>query len=225
MIDDQTRHETPGEGAEEGVAGRLPIGIRLLVFVGFAALLVAIFAFVRSEPEAPPAASGYVVPDGLSPPEVGRPAPDFMVPVMSGGTFTLSDHLAADGRPVFLNFWGSWCFPCTREMPDIEEVSARNPDVLFIGVAIREQQAPARDFATGLGITYEIGFDENGAVEAAWDIWPMPETYLIGSDGIIKERIFGPRDAESLDQLILQIQHPQVPQGSGDIPIRRTEDR
>jgi thiol-disulfide isomerase/thioredoxin len=202
MTEVQSPTEPQADRSTEASPSRLPIGIRLLGIVGFAALLVAIFAFVRSEPEAPRADGSAAIPAGFDPPAVGVAAPDFSVSTMSGGTFTLSEHFLNDGRPVFLNFWGSWCFPCTKEMPDIQNVAVRHPDVFFIGVAIREQETPAREFATELGVTYEIGFDENGLVEAIWDIWPMPETYLIGTDGIIKERTFGPRDAVDFDDLI-----------------------
>ena len=204
MTEAQSPAQTDAEADDPAGVGRLPIGIRLLGMIGFAALLVAVFALVRSEPESLPVGTGSVSPPGINPPSVGVAAPDFSVATMSGGRFTLSDHLATDGRPVFLNFWGSWCFPCTREMPHIEEAAVRNPGVMFIGVAIREPEAPAREFAEKLGVTYEIGFDDDGVVEELWDIWPMPETYLIGSGGIIRERIFVPMQAGDADRLVAE---------------------
>ncbi|MDK1097639.1 MAG: TlpA disulfide reductase family protein, partial [Actinomycetota bacterium] len=47
-------------------------------------------------------------------------APMFTVPTADGGEFSLAEHLANDGRPIFLNLWAWWCYPCREEMPDID---------------------------------------------------------------------------------------------------------
>ena len=202
MTDEKAPLEAADPPGDAGARVPIPIGIRILGMIAFTLVLIAIFAFVRSRPEADDRDALGAPVGSFDPPEIGVVAPDFSVPTMSGGTFTLSEHLISDGRPVLLNFWGSWCFPCTREMPDIEEASLRHPEIFFIGVAIREPEAPARNFAEGIGITYEIGFDVNGRVESSWDIWPMPETYLIAPDGKITGRVFGPLNAESFDSLL-----------------------
>ena len=59
---------------------------------------------------------------------VKEPAPIFSVETQEG-EFSLSEHIATDGRPVFLNLWASWCFPCREEMPAIDRAAAAHPEV------------------------------------------------------------------------------------------------
>ena len=75
--------------------------------------------------------------DGGAVAEIGRPAPDFTVTLINGGTFTLSEHLKTDDRPIVLNLWASWCIPCRTETPDISAFAEANPDVKVIGVSTR----------------------------------------------------------------------------------------
>ncbi len=125
-------------------------------------------------------------------------APDFTVPTASGGTFSLSEHLAQDGRPVFLNLWASWCFPCREEMPDIEASSLEFTDIVFIGVAVQDSRADADAFRKEIGVTYEIGFDEDDSVDIAYSPLGLPASYIISSDGVILERIFGKMTEQDL---------------------------
>ncbi len=124
-------------------------------------------------------------------PSAAAMAPDFTVPTRDGGTFTLSEHLANDGRPVFLNLWASWCPPCRAEMPAIQQASIDHPDVLFIGVSVQDDRVAAQAFADEIGITYTIGYDDDNVVDAGYAPLGLPATYLISADGEIVERLFG----------------------------------
>lgn len=121
----------------------------------------------------------------------GEEAADFSVMTLDGAGFTLSEHLEDDGRPVFLNMWASWCPPCKAEMPDINAASEAHEEVKFVGVSINDDSAAAADFAVETGIRYTIGFDEDGAVSAAYQVRGLPASYIISSDGVILERVFG----------------------------------
>jgi thiol-disulfide isomerase/thioredoxin len=141
-------------------------------------------------------------------PEVGAIAPDFVVPTLDGGEFSLAGHLEADGRPVFLNLWASWCFPCREEMPAIDAAAERHPEVHFIGVVVDDDEAPAREFVGERNIGYEIGVDDDRVVKDAYRVWAMPSTYLIAGDGTIVQQIFGPMDLEELEELISHLAAP-----------------
>ncbi len=118
-------------------------------------------------------------------------APAFVVPTGNGGTFSLDEHLANDGRPVFLNLWASWCFPCREEMPAIDRAAKVHTDVAFIGISIQDNRSDAEDFVEEIQVTYLIGFDDDDAVDSDYQPFGLPAAYIISSEGVILERIFG----------------------------------
>ena len=119
-------------------------------------------------------------------------APDFVVPTRDGGTFSLDEHLATDGRPVFLNLWASWCFPCREEMPAIDAASKVHTDVAFIGVDVQDpSRSKADEFLDQIQISYLIGFDVDDTVDGDYRPLGLPASYIISSEGVILERIFG----------------------------------
>ncbi len=128
-----------------------------------------------------------------------EPAPDFSVRTFDGGDFTLSHHLADDGRPVILNLWASWCFPCREEMPLFDAFAADHPEVLVVGVAVRDDPVAAERFATEVGVDYVLGLDDKDEVETAYRALGLPATFWIGSDGTMVKREFGPVTLESLE--------------------------
>ncbi len=104
-------------------------------------------------------------------------------------------------KVVFLNFWGTWCGPCRRELPDIIEMNKElsGKDFIAIGIAL-EHDAPAvalkkvADFGTEKGIEY-INFLGNKEIVAAYGGIPaVPTTYIIDKKGKIIEKIVGGRD-------------------------------
>lgn len=125
-------------------------------------------------------------------------APDFTVELLGGGSFTLSDHLADDGRPLILNLWASWCAPCRAEMPDISAYAIANPHISVVGVAVEDVREKATEFADEVQVSYPLGFDEGDFR----DLYPsigLPATYFINPDGTIAAVINGIVTEESLD--------------------------
>jgi len=174
---------------------------------GFGTLLMVVALLGAACSDADQAASD--VPDladvagaDASVPE-GEMAADFTVMTLDGTGFTLSEHLQDDGRPVFLNMWASWCPPCKAEMPDINSASQSHDDVKFVGVAVNDDPAAAAEFATSTGIHYTIGFDD-GAVSQDYNVRGLPATFIISSDGVILEQIFGAVSAADIDEKLEQ---------------------
>jgi len=131
-------------------------------------------------------------------------APQFTVPTYSGGEFSLSEHLAQDGRPVFLNLWASWCFPCREEMPDIDAASKRFPEIMFIGVAIQDARSDSEQFLDEVQVSYTIGFDVDDSVDRAYTPIGLPASYIISPDGVVLERIFGKLTEEQLAEKLAE---------------------
>ena len=114
--------------------------------------------------------------DSDSSPEVarvGERAPDFTVALLDGGTFTLSEQLEADDRPIVLNLWASWCGPCRASLPDLDEVYKKykdNEKVQFLAVSVDVPQVPNADLSKmfeQLGVSVPIVRDKENTAGAA----------------------------------------------------------
>jgi thiol-disulfide isomerase/thioredoxin len=201
MTDTESIDTRSEGGIAEGAA--VPPPTRLLRIVALAALIVAVYAAVQigivgGDSESDGAGETRLL-------DIGSVAPDFTVRTLDGGEFSLSRHVAEDGRPVFLNMWAEWCFPCRAEMPAIDAVAAAHPEVHFIGVVVDDDEADARRFVDEYGIRYQIGLDDDRVVKNAYDIWAMPSTYLLDGDGVIVDRVFGPMQERQLEEMIAEL--------------------
>ena len=107
----------------------------------------------------------------------GRPAIDFVVVNMDGKKGKLSDY---KGKPMYVDFWATWCGPCMGEMPYFNEFSSKYPNVQFIGISVDESEKAWKNF---------IGRGSHGAVnelncqdsrtKSGWDITGIPRFLLI----------------------------------------------
>ena len=144
------------------------------------------------------------IPDlgGLLPPITGEVAPDFTIELLDGTTFSLSGHLATDGRPVLLNLWASWCNPCREEMPTLDAASRARPDVYFLGIAIEDDPVAAEAFAAEVAVSYSLGIDESDRVGRLYPSPGLPTTFLISSDGVIVRTVYGRLDEADITEMM-----------------------
>lgn len=138
---------------------------------------------------------------GAKPPavaKIGQIAPDFTVETLHGDQFTLSEQ---KGKTVVLNLWASWCPPCRTEMPDISAFAAAHPDIVVIGVAVRDTEEAAREFADQVEPSYPLAMGARD-FENAYPNLGLPATYVIDEDGRVSEVHNGIVDAQTLSDLI-----------------------
>ncbi|WP_147060416.1 thiol-disulfide oxidoreductase ResA [Sporosarcina luteola] len=119
---------------------------------------------------------------------VGDKAPDFELVDSKGNKHRLSDYA---GEGVFLNFWGTWCPPCKREMPYIEDQykSFADKGVHVLSVNIGESNLKVDTFSQQYGLTFPIVIDKTKDVRDLYNIVPLPTTFLIDKDGKITKII------------------------------------
>jgi len=138
-------------------------------------------------------------------PEVNSPAPDFTVRLFDGGSFRLSDHR---GKPVLINFYASWCLPCGGEVEGVDKVYREfgKGSAGFVGVAIQDTEAKARQFVEKHKLTYPAGIDDTGAIRNAYGIYGMPVSFFIDRNGVIARIYAGGMSEEivrhELDRLL-----------------------
>jgi len=133
---------------------------------------------------------------------VGKVAPDFNLPDLSDRNVRLSDYR---GKVVFLNFWATWCKPCREEMPSMEVLykNFERDGLVVLAVSI-DRVTTKKDippFVKGLGLTFPVLVDSWGQTDKRYKLMGVPETYIIDQQGVLREKIIGPRDWTLLDNL------------------------
>jgi thiol-disulfide isomerase/thioredoxin len=92
------------------------------------------------------------------------------------------------GKPVVLNFFGSWCPPCVRELPALEAMAQRyRGRVQFVGVTFNDSRDAARGLLDRSGVSYPAAFDAKSDLAYDYGIQGMPTTLFIGPDGNLLE--------------------------------------
>lgn len=138
----------------------------------------------------------------------GRVAPEFHVTSLAGGEASLSDY---EGKVVLLNVWATWCAPCLQEMPSMQRLYEAFPEedfeILAISVDARLGEVdvggrPGGDlaaFAKELGLTFPILHDPSGAIQRIYQTTGVPESFLIGRDGVIVKKVSGPTEWDATE--------------------------
>ncbi|AZU63195.1 thiol-disulfide oxidoreductase ResA [Neobacillus mesonae] len=121
---------------------------------------------------------------------VGSLAPDFVLTDMQGNKHKLSDY---KGQGVFLNFWGTWCPPCKKEMPYINNQYHQFKDkgVQVLSVNIQESELAVNQFADRYKLDFPIVIDTDKEVMTTYGIDNLPATFLIDKDGKVVKSTTG----------------------------------
>jgi cytochrome c biogenesis protein CcmG, thiol:disulfide interchange protein DsbE len=170
---------------------RLPQLLAVAVVLGLLGLLVWDVAHLHGGKIAKEVDAGKIV-----------PAPTFTRPrVDTAGALSLA---ALRGKVVVLNFWQSYCAPCTKEASTLAKASQRwaGKGVVFVGVDEQDLRGPARAFIKRFAITYPIVSDD-GPLVGHYGVTGYPETFFVDRRGrVVPPHIVGPATIAGLDEAI-----------------------
>lgn len=132
-------------------------------------------------------------------------APAWSLPSLRESTKQISlAHF--EGKPLVLNFWASWCTPCRKEMPAMEQVARQNRGkVVFVGIDNADQRGSALAFLAKTGVTYSVAFDPHASVASSYGVYGLPTTFFISSSGKMVGRQVGGLTRQTLGQIIKQV--------------------
>lgn len=98
------------------------------------------------------------------------------------------------GRPVFINFWASWCPPCRAETPDLVKAYEQfGQKVQFLGVnaTAQDSESNAQKFIRDYEIPYPVAFDTTNQVVNEFNVSGFPTSIFVNSQGVIVARVDG----------------------------------
>jgi thiol-disulfide isomerase/thioredoxin len=132
--------------------------------------------------------SGTTHPLGIG---YGTPAPDFTLQSLDGKSVSLSEF---KGKAVLVNFWATWCGPCKIETPWLVELQNEygSQGLQIVGVAMDESgKDEIARFAKDMGMNYPVLLGREAVGEAYGGVPALPESFFIGRDGKIVDKIMG----------------------------------
>jgi peroxiredoxin len=136
-------------------------------------------------------------------------APDFKLTTLDGDTISLRNN---QNKLIILHFWATWCKPCRKEMPELENLAQKlnGLPVTILGISIDEatDSNKVKQAVGELGISFPIAAKYTGKISDVYWTWGIPATYLVGASGKILGRMLGPRrwnDTKMLELLQLLV--------------------
>src|SRR4030088_1399781 len=182
----KNRNELRGKGSMK----RNPLALVVVAFVVALMLYVGLHMARRS--------------GKLSTPRITRStvAPDFSLESLEGKTTRLSDFR---GKAVLLNFWATWCGPCKIEMPWFVELQQKygSQGLQVVGVAMDDaSKEDIAKFAKDMGVNYPVLIGKEAVGDSYGGIPALPETFFIGRDGKVVDKILGLRGKAEIEDAI-----------------------
>ncbi len=112
-------------------------------------------------------------------------APAFSLPARGGSTVNLSQF---KGQVVMINFWASWCAPCRKEMPLLDNIYKKYKPLGFtlIGVNVEPDQKDAETFLKQTPVSFPVLFDAKSQVSGLYNVQGMPTTVFIDRKGNVR---------------------------------------
>jgi len=167
--------------------------IAVVPLVALAALGALFWGFaLRHDPHVSPAAL------------VGKPAPKVILASLGGGE---PSPVVRPGRgPVLVNFFASWCVPCVQDAPALMALKAGGAPI--VGVAYKDAPDKAQAFLDRYGDPFARTLqDPRGAAGLEFGVSGVPETFLVGADGVIKAKHSGPMTPDDAEAMADRLEH------------------
>lgn len=145
---------------------------------------------------------------------VGQPAPDMSLPFVKDGKLIRKNFKVSDyqGKVLVLDFWASWCGPCTQAMPMIDRLADEFADRNVEVVAVNMQESPAK-IARALErmkVDPTVALDRDGVAAQRYQVSGIPQTVVIDREGKVA-RVFigaGPKFEEQLRAILEEVSFP-----------------
>jgi len=140
----------------------------------------------------------------------GTPAPDFTLQSLDGKSLSLS---SLRGKAVVVNFWATWCGPCKIETPWLVELQNEygSQGLQIVGVAMDDSgKDEIARFAKDMGMNYPVLLGKEAVGDAYGGVPALPESFFIGRDGKIVDKIMGIEGKAEIEDAIKKALNTQA---------------
>jgi thiol-disulfide isomerase/thioredoxin len=139
--------------------------------------------------------------------EAGDAAPNCaLTSFTSGQRYNLQQFL---GKVLYVDFWASWCSPCARSFPFMNDLDRefRGRGLQIVGINVDEKPEDAQAFLAKYPASFMVAFDAGGQCARKIGVKGMPSAYLVDRQGVIRHVHLGFRsgDMEKLRGLVEQL--------------------
>jgi thiol-disulfide isomerase/thioredoxin len=138
--------------------------------------------------------------------DAAGPAAEFSLPARTGEAVSLS---SLKGQVVLINFWATWCGPCRKEMPLLEQIQKKYASLGFtlLGVNVEEDTAMMDTFLKDVPVTFPILLDPANGISKLYNVSAMPSTVIVDRKGNIRyiHQGYQPGDESKYQDMIRQL--------------------
>ncbi|CAB3902691.1 TlpA family protein disulfide reductase [Achromobacter animicus] len=140
-----------------------------------------------------------------APADAGDPVAGLMqmqLPDLNGASHSLAGW---KGQPILVNFWATWCAPCVKEMPALDALQKKYPQVRFVGIGV-DSAANMQKFVEKVQVSYPLWVIGAGAIDTLRKLGNpsggLPFTIVFNADGSINRKILGEVQPDDLDRTL-----------------------
>ncbi len=137
---------------------------------------------------------------------VASPAAEFSLKSRSGEAVSLGD---LKGQVVLINFWATWCGPCRKEMPLMEQIQKKYAPLGFtmLGINVEEDTRLMDAFLKDVSVSFPILLDPANGVSKLYNVSAMPSTVIVDRKGNVRfiHQGFQPGDESKYQDMIRQL--------------------
>jgi thiol-disulfide isomerase/thioredoxin len=123
-------------------------------------------------------------------PVVGDRAPSFETTLVAGGLVRSNDIIE---NGLIVNFWATWCAPCIRELPLLDEIAREHATdgLTVLAVNMGEQQEAILEFLDEFDLGFPVALDKQGQISGSYGVLGLPMSFFIDRSGVVRYRRIG----------------------------------
>ena len=126
--------------------------------------------------------------------------PSVIVADSSGTEINSGDLL--NGNRLVVSLWSTWCVPCRRELPQLQQFAVEHQDVSVVAVNLGDKLDSVAAYAQEIGLTMPVVIDSEGRISSALGVTSVPSTIVIDSHGKVIATHVGEITADELAVLV-----------------------